>query len=72
MVRLHGVGVVGGGGATTICEPNDQSFYCKASRYFGEFHMFIVPIIVLCFILNHLGVIDFSKIYKSTHKMFKK
>ena len=72
MVRLHGVGVVGGGGAATICDPNDQSHYCKASRYFDEFHMFIVPIIVLCFILNHLGVIDFSKIYKSTHQMFKK
>jgi len=72
MVRLHGVGVVGGGGATTICDPNDQSHYCKASRVFGEFSMFIGPMIILCFILNHLGVIDFSKIYKSTHQMFKK
>ena len=72
MVRLHGVGVLGGGGATTICEPNDQSHYCKVSRYFGEFSMLIGPIIILCFILDYLGLVDFSKLYKKTHKMFKK
>ncbi len=70
MVRLHGVGILGGGGATTICEPNDQSHYCKRSRVFGEFAMYIVPIILICVFLDHIGLINFSKIYKKTHKMF--
>jgi len=72
MVQLHGVGVLGGEGATTICDPNDQSNYCKASRFFGEISMAIFPIFLVCFILDYLGLVDFSKIYKKTHKMFKK
>jgi hypothetical protein len=49
--------MMGGGhyGGVTMCDPNDDSFYCKLNRFTNEIHMLLFLIMIVLVPLYFIG-----------------
>lgn len=52
---LAGSSTGGGYGGVTMCDPKDDSFYCKLHRFTNEIHMLLFLIMIILVPLYFIG-----------------